>query len=117
MSAATCSLSEGMVLASIRIVPVLQRAERPGLHAETPEEFLARDPKVTVVCDSILFSHVLEHMAPNAARELVEQYLPCLKPDGQVIFSTPQEPALARARHTFRSSTDSGWLHSPGTSG
>ncbi len=39
--------------------------------------------------DSLLFSHVLEHVDDPAA--LIRAYLPRLKPAGRVIIMTPQE--------------------------
>jgi SAM-dependent methyltransferase len=41
--------------------------------------------------DSMLVSHVLEHMTFDQAAALLEGYLPYLKPGGQVILITPQE--------------------------
>lgn len=62
-------------------------AKARGLIAYEPEEFCAEPGSF----DSLLLSHVLEHMNRNAARELIRRYLPYLKPNGQVILITPQE--------------------------
>jgi 2-polyprenyl-3-methyl-5-hydroxy-6-metoxy-1,4-benzoquinol methylase len=62
-------------------------AKARGLTVYEPEEFSAEPESF----DSLLFSHVLEHLNRSAARELVGHYLPYLKPKGQVILVTPQE--------------------------
>jgi SAM-dependent methyltransferase len=41
--------------------------------------------------DSILLSHVVEHMTRSDAVELIREYLPYLRPGGKVIAITPQE--------------------------
>ncbi len=41
--------------------------------------------------DSILISHVLEHLTIDEAEELLATYLPCLKKGGRVISICPQE--------------------------
>jgi 2-polyprenyl-3-methyl-5-hydroxy-6-metoxy-1,4-benzoquinol methylase len=66
-------------------------ARSAGLAAFTPEEFSA--PAETF--DSILLSHVLEHVEAAEGRDLIATYLPCLKPGGQVIIITPQEAGYA----------------------
>jgi SAM-dependent methyltransferase len=61
-----------------------------GLTVYTPEEFVSTiDPAKQF--DTLLFSHVLEHMTGREAQELVVQYVPRLKPGGRAIFITPQE--------------------------
>jgi SAM-dependent methyltransferase len=61
-----------------------------GLVVYTPDEF---DAKVdaTQQFDTLLFSHVLEHMTGAEAEGLVSRYVPRLKPGGRAIFITPQE--------------------------
>lgn len=58
-----------------------------GLKAFTPTDFCA-EPETF---DSLLFAHVLEHMDRRSAEQLVKQYLPYLRPGGQVILICPQE--------------------------
>ncbi len=61
-----------------------------GLTVYTPDEFLTEvDPAKQF--DTLLFSHVLEHMTGAEAQALVEQYIPRLKAGGRAIFITPQE--------------------------
>jgi SAM-dependent methyltransferase len=64
---------------------------RLGMQAFTPSEF-----KESAYCrescfDSLLFSHVLEHMTFSEAVDLVRMYLPFLKQQGRVIIISPQE--------------------------
>lgn len=67
-------------------------AQTRGLTAYTTEEFLAT-PELCrpEAFDSLLLSHVLEHVAADIADSIVRSYLPCLRPGGQVVFITPQE--------------------------
>ena len=41
--------------------------------------------------DSLLVAHVLEHLSPAEATTLVREYLPFVRPDGQVVVICPQE--------------------------
>lgn len=41
--------------------------------------------------DSILLSHVLEHMESELADEIIESYQPYLKPSGKLVLICPQE--------------------------
>jgi 2-polyprenyl-3-methyl-5-hydroxy-6-metoxy-1,4-benzoquinol methylase len=66
-------------------------ARKAGLEAVTPEELDSLQAAQSRAFDSILVSHVLEHMPFEAAVDLVRQYLRYLKPGGQVIMITPQE--------------------------
>jgi 2-polyprenyl-3-methyl-5-hydroxy-6-metoxy-1,4-benzoquinol methylase len=65
-------------------------ALKNGFDAFLPEEF-----KVKFVgqrCfDSILISHVLEHLDRADGVGLIKEYLPYLKPGGQLVMITPQE--------------------------
>ncbi|CAB4636777.1 unannotated protein [freshwater metagenome] len=59
-----------------------------GLEAYTPDEFAERDRGIF---DSLLVSHVLEHLDEDSGFELLARYLPLLAPDGRVVIITPQE--------------------------
>ena len=59
-----------------------------GFEAHTPEEFDLIDPGSF---DTILLSHVLEHLDAAAGEELVSTYLPHLRPGGRIVLITPQE--------------------------
>ena len=58
-----------------------------GFEAYTPAEFVDIDAGLF---DSILLSHVLEHTTIAEGKELLESYLPHLKPGGRILLITPQ---------------------------
>ncbi|MEA3497577.1 MAG: class I SAM-dependent methyltransferase [Campylobacterota bacterium] len=61
-----------------------------GLNAFTSEEFLLEHVYKKESFDTLLFSHVLEHMSFEQAQELLNIYLPFLKKNGIVVLITPQ---------------------------
>ena len=71
-------------------------ARSKGLESFTPEEF-----KVSIFggtepqFDSILLSHIVEHMDIAGARALILEYLPFLKKGGRLICICPQEVGYA----------------------
>ena len=67
------------------------RARACGLTAYTPDEFAASEFASPSRFDSLLVSHVLEHMTADAAVEFVHCYLSFVRPAGRAIFITPQE--------------------------
>jgi 2-polyprenyl-3-methyl-5-hydroxy-6-metoxy-1,4-benzoquinol methylase len=66
-------------------------ARARGLVAYTTEEFLASADATPASFDSLLVAHVLEHLSPADATSLVRDYLPYVRPDGQVVVICPQE--------------------------
>jgi SAM-dependent methyltransferase len=62
-----------------------------GLTAYTPEELRASGWIGPGCFDSLLFSHVLEHMSAEHATELVRGHLDLLRAGGRVVVLTPQE--------------------------
>lgn len=62
-----------------------------NLVAFTPEEFLRSKHSERSTFDSLLFSHILEHMTEPQAAELISNYTKHLKPEGRMILITPQE--------------------------
>jgi SAM-dependent methyltransferase len=64
-------------------------ARSRGLVAFTPAEFLASGQAQRF--DSLLFSHVAEHMRFDEAGRLLREYLPFVRGGGRVIAMTPQE--------------------------
>jgi len=62
-----------------------------GLPAFTPEELRGSEWGQGARFDTLLFSHVLEHMTLAAAVDLVRSHLPLLKEGGRVLALTPQE--------------------------
>ncbi len=59
--------------------------------AYTPAEFRSSEDAVEGHFDSMLASHVLEHLTPGEARALIGSYLPYLRVGGRVVMITPQE--------------------------
>jgi SAM-dependent methyltransferase len=74
---------------------LVEAARGKGLDAYTPAEFDASPQARQQSYDTLLFSHVLEHMSEREARSLVESYLPYLRPGGRVVVFTPQERGYA----------------------
>jgi SAM-dependent methyltransferase len=67
-------------------------ARAAGHHAFTVEEFAGLDsPRF----DSMLLSHVLEHMDRATGVRLVRDHLPYVEPGGRVLFICPQERGYA----------------------
>jgi SAM-dependent methyltransferase len=70
-------------------------ARRRGFAALTVEEWESSDLRVEQSFDSLLLAHVVEHMAGDEARALVNSYLPYLRPGGRAFFICPQERGYA----------------------
>ena len=66
-------------------------ARARGLTAFTPDDFTASEYAQPARFDSLLASHVLEHLPRAEGTALVQRYLPFLRPDGRVILICPQE--------------------------
>ncbi len=66
-------------------------ARARGFAAFTPEEFFDSAWHKPRSFDSLLLAHTAEHMRFEEALELLQRYLPLLRPNGQVIVITPQE--------------------------
>ena len=64
---------------------------RRGLVAYTTEDFGDAPQAVPGGFAHLLFAHVLEHLSPDDARDLMRAYLPYLASGGSVIVITPQE--------------------------
>lgn len=73
----------------------VEYARESGFRAYTPEEFVASEYCKPDRFDSILVSHVLEHLTEEQASSLLSTYLPYLRPGGQLISITPQESGYA----------------------
>lgn len=73
---------------NVRAVAICREA---GHLAFTPEQFAASEHAVPGGYDSLLISHVVEHMEDGAALALIAQYLPYLRSGGRVVLLTPQE--------------------------
>lgn len=66
-----------------------------GLEAYTPEEFAASPRNEPATFDSLLAAHLVEHLEPEAARDLLRRHLPLVKVGGKLILITPQERGYA----------------------
>ena len=59
-----------------------------GFQAHTPEEFGALEFEPF---DTLLLSHVLEHLDPESGESLLRTYLPHVRSGGRIVVITPQE--------------------------
>ena len=66
-------------------------ARARGFSAYTPEEFGASEHARSAAFDSLLCSHVAEHMDGESFVALLSDYLPFVRPGGKLIVITPQE--------------------------
>ena len=66
-----------------------------GLIAYTPEAFAESEYHRKGRFDAMLALHVLEHLEPGQADELMATYLPLVRPGGRVVLVTPQERGFA----------------------
>ena len=62
-----------------------------GFKAVSSQEFERMLPSLKETFDSILISHVIEHMTPEQALKLLNDYLPALKKGGKVVVICPQQ--------------------------
>jgi SAM-dependent methyltransferase len=69
----------------------LDIARKRGLEAYLPEDFNLTCYNRPGCFDSLLFSHVAEHMNYDEVIQLLENYINLLRPQGQLIIFTPQE--------------------------
>jgi SAM-dependent methyltransferase len=89
----------------------LATARARGVTAFTPDAFLASEFASPGRFDSLLASHVLEHLSPTEGSALLPQYLPYLRPEGRVILICPQEAGF-RSDPTHVAFLDSSALRS-----
>ena len=66
-----------------------------GLRAFTPEEFQGSAWDRPAAFDSLLLSHVAEHMRRDQLLALLRTHLPYVRSGGQLILITPQEVGFA----------------------
>lgn len=71
-------------------------ARDAGLAAVTSAEFFA-DAELAQpgAFDSMLVAHVVEHLEPDDARQVLGGYVPSVRPGGTVVLITPQERGYA----------------------
>ncbi|WP_219923873.1 class I SAM-dependent methyltransferase [Nocardioides campestrisoli] len=73
----------------------VQIARERGLRAMTTEEFRASELGRPGAFDSLLASHLLEHVSEAVADEILAEYLPAVRSGGQVVLICPQERGYA----------------------
>ena len=66
-------------------------ARSRGFEAYTPEEFRASPHGAEATFDSLLLSHVAEHLTPDELDAFVGPYLAHVRPGGTVVVICPQE--------------------------
>jgi SAM-dependent methyltransferase len=69
----------------------VEACRQAGYLAFLPDDFRASPYCSKGVFDSLLVSHVAEHMPRSAFAELLREYVPLLGASGQIIVITPQE--------------------------
>jgi SAM-dependent methyltransferase len=74
---------------------LVEIARAGGLEAYTPDEFRLSAHAQPAEFDSLLYSHILEHMSFGEAQQLLKDYLPFLRLGGRVVMITPQERGYA----------------------
>jgi SAM-dependent methyltransferase len=70
-------------------------ARSRGLEAYLPEEFAASARNRPGAFDSLLLSHVAEHLTPDELEAFVRHYVRCLRPGGKLVVICPQERGYA----------------------
>ncbi len=74
----------------------VQSARDLGGEAYVTDEFFG-NPELSKPgsFDAILAAHLIEHLEPADAREIMNSYIPMVRPGGRVVFFTPQERGYA----------------------
>lgn len=72
---------------------LIHQLKELGYTGFTTADFTKSKYNLKASFDSLLFSHILEHMKPSEAKNLIRQYLPTLKSGGKVIIFCPQQIA------------------------
>ena len=71
-------------------------ARSQGFQAATVAQFLEDANRDDLKWDTLLLSHILEHLTDAEVNDLLETYLPFLAPNGRLVMICPQEWAYAR---------------------
>jgi len=69
-------------------VEAVAEARRRGFDARVPDELLAEEPRSRF--DTLLCSHVLEHLQPADAAELLRTWIPFVRKGGRAVLICPQ---------------------------
>jgi cyclopropane fatty-acyl-phospholipid synthase-like methyltransferase len=70
---------------------MIESCRKRGMNAHTTEAWNQIQTQYLGTFDSILFSHVAEHMTQAQFQELLGSMLPLLKQNGRVLIICPQE--------------------------
>ena len=70
---------------------VVRVAREQGFEAYTLDEFFGSSAAAPESYDTLLMSHVLEHVTFEDGAQLLDFYLPLLAPGGRVVVECPQE--------------------------
>jgi SAM-dependent methyltransferase len=73
----------------------VEYARSRGVEAYLPTDFAASDRNRPATFDSLLLSHVAEHMTAPELRDFLAPYLPCVRDGGKVVLICPQERGYA----------------------
>jgi SAM-dependent methyltransferase len=71
------------------------QARARGLIAYTVADFFASRFAEPEAFDSLLAAHLIEHLIPQDAADILRGYLKFVRPGGKVVFITPQEKGYA----------------------
>jgi 2-polyprenyl-3-methyl-5-hydroxy-6-metoxy-1,4-benzoquinol methylase len=66
-----------------------------GFEAFVPNDFLASEYAQPGRFDALMSAHVIEHVPPDQATEMLDTYLPYVRAGGRVVLITPQERGFA----------------------
>lgn len=84
------TLGQGSVGVDHNAAAVLLARDR-GVIALTVPQWEASELRQPESFDGMLLAHLIEHLDPSDARQILDAYLPYLKPGGRVFFVCPQE--------------------------
>ena len=66
-----------------------------GFEAFVPADFLASEYARPGRFDALMSAHVIEHLTPDEATEMMTTYLPFVRAGGRIVLITPQERGFA----------------------
>lgn len=79
----------------------VQVCRRKGLNAYTVDEFMSLGAAGHGTYDGLLVAHLLEHLPPAGAADILGSYLPYLAPTARIVLICPQERGFdSDATHT-----------------
>jgi len=87
----------------------VRRCRQRGFEAFVPDDFVASDYARPGRFDALMSAHVIEHLTPDQATDMLATYLPYVRAGGRVVLITPQERGFA-TMPTHITFTDTGAL-------